>query len=407
MRQPKLRKKKIGNNVYWYTEANGGAYFGKVGEVPYPAARRSFGAHLDRTRTPSRDEVTTIGGVFSLFLAWVKENRSAKQYDRRRRDCSRFCRLEWGGRRVADIDALEVTGPMLEAWRNKLRVAKAGGDPDAFGLDPQSLLHAETSVRHAFNWATKHPGPKTLLPVTFRPFGGVERTRPPRKALTEADLLDSSEVKGLLEAAAHDIDQFRRWGIEAHIAKHGREEFRPCKDSFADILRVFYATGARTGELAKVKVGDFLPRSRQLVLGDHKRSATEKVATVRHITLNDEALEIVRRLCAGRERGGHVFTTRDGKAWDPKKLNMRLHVARRVSAALGQVVREGTTIYDFRHLWISEALMAGVDLMTVARMAGTSVRMIETVYGHFRRDHYDAAQKLLDRQRSGILEGPG
>ena len=92
----------------------------------------------------------------------------------------RFCRFVWGGRRVADIDALEVTGAMLEAWRNKLRGAKAGGDPDAFGLDPQSLLHAETSIRHAFNWATKHHSPTAYLPVTFRPFGGVERTGPPQ-----------------------------------------------------------------------------------------------------------------------------------------------------------------------------------------------------------------------------------
>ena len=33
--------------------------------------------------------------------------------------------------------------------------------------------------------------------------------------------------------------------------------------------------------------------------------------------------------------------------------------------------------YGFRHLWISEMLMAGVDVLLVARMAGTSVAMIE------------------------------
>ena len=108
-----------------------------------------------------------------------------------------------------------------------------------------------------------------------------------------------------------------------------------------------------------------------------------------------------RRRCAGRDRGDHVFLTRDGKPWDPKKLNKRLATTRRVAVALGQSVRKGTTIYDFRHLWISEALMAGVDLMTVARMAGTSVRMIETVYGHFRRDHYVAAQRAVGPTKGG------
>src|SRR5262249_49054142 len=150
--------------------------------------------------------------------------------------------------------------------------------------------------------------------------------------------------------------------------------------------------------------------SRQIVLGDHKRSATEKVQTVRHITLNETALEVLRRRCEGRERDDFIFLTRDGKGWDAKRLNARLHTIRRVAVALGHRAREAARIYDFRHLGISEALMAGVDLMTVARMAGTSVRMIETVYGHFRQDHFIAAQKLggglLGRTRFGGVGEP-
>ena len=55
-------------------------------------------------------------------------------------------------------------------------------------------------------------------------------------------------------------------------------------------------------------------------------------------------------------------------------------------------VRGTITIYSFRHLWISEMLMAGVDVLLVARMAGTSVAMIERVYGHFRNQSYQEAQ---------------
>jgi integrase len=62
-------------------------------------------------------------------------------------------------------------------------------------------------------------------------------------------------------------------------------------------------------------------------------------------------------------------------------------------------VREHVTLYDFRHLWISEMLMEGNDLPTVARMAGTSIRMIETVYGHFRNEHLREAQGRPDRAR--------
>ncbi|MGB0070558.1 MAG: hypothetical protein WBQ11_21250 [Isosphaeraceae bacterium] len=63
-------------------------------------------------------------------------------------------------------------------------------------------------------------------------------------------------------------------------------------------------------------------------------------------------------------------------------------------------IRSTITIYSFGHLWISEMLMAGVDVLMVARMAGTSVAMIERVYGHFRNQSYQVAQARLDRERA-------
>ena len=39
-----------------------------------------------------------------------------------------------------------------------------------------------------------------------------------------------------------------------------------------------------------------------------------------------------------------------------------------------------------------------MDVLLVARMAGTSVAMIERVYGHFRNHSYQDAQARLDRE---------
>jgi integrase len=51
-----------------------------------------------------------------------------------------------------------------------------------------------------------------------------------------------------------------------------------------------------------------------------------------------------------------------------------------------------TRSYDFRHFFISEAVMAGCELMAIAKWAGHgSVSMIEKVYGHLRPE-YHAAQ---------------
>ncbi len=46
--------------------------------------------------------------------------------------------------------------------------------------------------------------------------------------------------------------------------------------------------------------------------------------------------------------------------------------------------------------------MAGIDIVTVARMAGTSISMIERVYGHFSNQHLHEAQKRLDQARQKL-----
>jgi integrase len=259
LRQPKLRKKKVGKHTYWYTEANGGAYFGKVGEVPYKDAKHHFGDHIKQKQAPLESELLIVGRLFSSFLTWIKENRSDAQYQRRKRDCSRFARFVFQGQRLADIPAIEVTGAMLEAWRANMRSEKEEG------------------------------------------------------------------VEG------------------------------------------------------------------------------ENAPTPRHINLNDTAVDILGRLCKGRDPEEFIFQRPWRKPWSKKTLNTRLHSIQRIAVALGTKVRANISIYDFRHLWISEALMAGVDVMTVAKMAGTSVRMIETVYGHFRTDHFAEAQRRLEEQRKARL----
>jgi integrase len=170
--------------------------------------------------------------------------------------------------------------------------------------------------------------------------------------------------------------------------------------SFADMLRCYYHTGARTGELAACKVEDVLFRTQQVVLGKHKRMKTERNPTVRHITLNDEALSIFKRHCEGKALTDHVFLHSDNRSWARQTLPDRFLRVKEIAEELKMgKVRDHITIYDFRHLWISEALMAGNDVATVAKMAGTSIAMIERVYGHFRNDHLKEAQARLDEAR--------
>ena len=388
-RQPKLRKKKVGKSLYWYTKAGGDTYFGGVADVPHKEAQRLFRNHLINLSDAAADRKKgfTAGELMDLFLDWLKAHRSERTYSTRRTHCSRFGAFKVGGKPIRDLRAEKVKGSDLEAWLAHLA---------DLGHGEQTRRHAQTSIKHAWNWATKHPSPTPYLPPAYRPFSSVERVYVPPKTLTEADLITDAEVKALLAAAEEDLDQFHRYGPKTPRPP-GQNPYR----HFADMLRCYYATGARTDELAQCRVGDVLFRTAQVVLGKHKRSQTQRTPTIRHITLNVEALAIFKRLCEGKAPSDYVFVNSDKKPFTRKRLAERLNRVKEVAARkeLGRV-RDEITIYSFRDLWISEALMAGNDIAVAAHMAGTSVEMIQRVYGHFRNQHLQDAQARVDELRS-------
>jgi integrase len=388
-RKPTLRKKKVGKSVYWFTKAGGETYFGNAGDLSYARARKLFAAHLKTLAedgAASKGKVLAAGELIDLFLDWLEKNRSDRTYSTRRTYCSRFASFRVGGKQIKDLPADRIRSSDLEAWLDDLA---------AKGLDPQTRRHAQTSVKHCWNWATKHPSPKPYLSPAYRPFATVEPVYVPPKTLTEADLITDAEVKALFAAAEIDLDEFHRFGPKTPRAA-GDNPYR----GFADLLRCYYHTGARTAELALCRAGDVLFKTRQVVLGTHKRSKTLRTPTLRTITLGKEAFAIFRRLCEGKGPEEHVFLNSDGRPYHRNTLFERFNRIKEVAAEkkLGKVRAEITT-YSFRDLWISEALMAGNDIATVARMAGTSVAMIERVYGHFRVQHLQEAQAKVENLR--------
>lgn len=415
--QAKLRKKNVGNATYWYTEAGGPTYLGNVEDIPYRQAKKLFADHTQSLLDEKKDAKLngfTAGDLLDLFLEWIRKHRSHATYTTRRIYGVRFVDFKIGNARIGRLPANKVTASDLEAFLEQMKED---------GFDPQTRLHAETSIRHCWNWATKHPSPTPYLPASFRPFASVERTHVPRKALTEAELMTPTEIENAFVCGAIDPDQFRRHGLEETIKRHGIEKLKRAGD-FTEMLTCYYHTGARTDELASCEVGDFLPRTSQVILGKHKRSRTQRHPTIRHITLNAEALAIFKKHCEGKGPTDKVFLNEEGRPWTVRNLAKRFERVKEVANAVTKLqeeneaaktpknneqeenkaakppcIRKEITIYDFRHLWISEALMTGNDVVTVARMAGTSIAMIERVYGHFSNQHLHKAQKRLDQGR--------
>lgn len=226
------------------------------------------------------------------------------------------------------------------------------------------VKHHAASLRTMFSRGRK----AGWIPPDCQPFASVEYLRLAPDPLLEGDLPTDDEIKRLFAHAS---------GV------------------MFDLLTVFHATGARTSELLDAKVGDFQRAARTVVLGRHKRAHTLKIATHRTITLNSAAYGVLDRLSRGKAASAYLFTNSRDKPYDRSMFADRFRTLRRRAG-----VRDEITPYSFRHLWISEALMGGLDSMIVARMAGTSVAMVERVYGHYRTTAFQDAQARLDAVRA-------
>ncbi len=77
----------------------------------------------------------------------------------------------------------------------------------------------------------------------------------------------------------------------------------------------------------------------------------------------------------------------NGKAWD--KNSWKLPIAAAVAAA---GLPGDATAYTLRHSTITDLVSAGLPLLTIAQISGTSAEMIERHYGHLASD---AAVKAL------------
>jgi integrase len=95
-----------------------------------------------------------------------------------------------------------------------------------------------------------------------------------------------------------------------------------------------------------------------------------------------------------------VFPAAGGGHLDLHNWRAREWIPAVDAAGLGR----GRRIYDLRHTFASEALAAGVLVYDVARVMGTSVRMIDLTYGHLAPGSEDTTRALLDARARAIAE---
>jgi integrase len=141
---------------------------------------------------------------------------------------------------------------------------------------------------------------------------------------------------------------------------------------FRRLARGAVETGARYGELTRLKVADFSHNSGTVAIRKSKSSKS------RHIHLTEDGVAFFRSITAGRSGVNFMFTKENDEPWkkDHQKDPMRDACKRaKIDPPMG--------FHGLRHTWASHAVMNGVPLMVVAKNLGhNDTRMVEKHYGH-------------------------
>jgi integrase len=126
--------------------------------------------------------------------------------------------------------------------------------------------------------------------------------------------------------------------------------------------------------MAALTVADFDARTAELTI------IKDKTGERRRILLPESAAELFARCAKGKKSNQPLFTRANGEAWD--KNSWKIPIAAAVRAA---ELPANATAYTLRHSTITDLVTAGLPLLTIAQISGTSAEMIEKHYGHLVR----------------------
>ncbi len=301
------------------------------------AAAREWFTHISKGGSTGSH---TIKDVCSRYVKHLKANLSEKAGADAE---ARFDAYVLDSPRLAGTDVTKLTPAAMEKWRDSLRDRPTKSGANRGKLRTASSLNRDMSCFRAalnlayrdgfctsdFAWRGK------LLPIK-----DADRRR--------EGYLDKAQRRKLLEKASPDLALF---------------------------LRGLSLLPLRPGALADLTAGAFDKRLSVLKIGKDKAGRDRK------IKLPKTTAKFFEKAAKDKLPSAPLFARADGKAWDKDAWKWPVKAA--VEAAK---LPDGTTAYTLRHSTISDLVHGGLDLLTVAQISGTSVRMIEQHYGHLRSD---------------------
>lgn len=299
----------------------------------------------------------TPSSVMKACEDYVKHVRDTRGDDAADDLEGRFNRWVYGSTVLASIELDKLTKAKVEAWRKSLAKtpAKVSRDDRA---EPVTRPRAASTVnrdmsalRAALNYAhdAGHVTTDMAWRTALRPSGNADGRR------------------------------------DAYLSREQRAELIRCADAdLAQFLKGLALLPLRPGALAKLNTGHFDKARSVLTIG------ADKAGKDRRIKLPTQTAAFLAAAQKDKLPSAPLFARADGKRWDKDAWKKPVK-----DAVLAAGLPSAITAYALRHSAITDLVTEGLDLLTVARLSGTSVAMIEKHYGHLRAEHAAAGLAKL------------
>jgi integrase len=283
---------------------------------------------------------------------------------------------------------LDYVRPHKRSWQRDAAILRMHLVP-AFG---PKLLHAIT-VREIEDYRAKRLKAVRIVkegkPVTIKPSTINRET-----AILKHMYYLARRWKYAVENPVCEVDFFPEPNeIVRYLLPDALEAlYAACADHLRPIVKWAANSGMRKSEVLNLKRSDVL-REQGVVLVRQTKSGRP-----REVPLNDVLLEILDSLPAG-EADGYVFATPQGKRWID--VGDSFDKAKRIAG-----VDPAFRFHDLRHTFASNAVMAGIDLVTLKEILGHSSLKMVLRYAHLSPGHKREAMRLIGERMKGGRKPP-
>jgi integrase len=309
----------------------------------YDAAKKAaeqWFQHLDLGGSTKPQSVKAACEAYLEMLKAEKSEQASKDAE------GYFKRLVYDDP-IAKVMLSKLTKPHMAGFRE--RALKHNGDRSSFNRNI-------TPLRAALNLAHEQGkvGTDQAWLTALRPFSDQEMEQQCERRRTGT--LDLDERRQLVECSS--------------------DEARP-------LFKTLALLPMRPGEVAKLKVEWLNVRTKALEIPAGKSRA-------RVIPLPAAAFAHLKECAKSKLPGAWLVARADGSQWKKEAWRDEIKAAARKAK-----LPKATVCYTLRHSIITDLVVGELDIFTVAKLAGTSVRMIEKHYGHLQREHARSALEKL------------